>query len=193
MIDTFATYEDLSKHMVEETDYRIVTKDTGSPYLIVAIHGGNIEPFTSDIASSIAGAEYGLYLFEGMRETGNEQLHIGSRYFDEPRSKDMLRNAEVVVSIHGQRNEDKEFVTIGGLAGELVKKIIDHLQAVDIPVREFEARMDPESPENICNKGMSGGGVEMEISGKLRNTLQEDAGMHRLFVNAIRHAIEAYR
>lgn len=190
MIDTFATFEDLSKHMTEGKDYRIVTKNTDSRYLIAAIHGGNIEPFTSDIASSIAGEEYDLYLFEGMREKGNEQLHIGSRYFDEPQLKDMIRNADVVVSIHGQANEDKEFVSIGGLSGGLVKKIIDHLQAIDITVREFEARMEPESPENICNRGMSGGGVELEISGKLRNTLQEDEGMHRLFVNAIRHAME---
>lgn len=193
MIDTFATYEDLAKHMVEGTDYRIVTKDASSPFLIIAIHGGYIEPFTSNIASSIAGEDHGLYLFEGIRENGNDQLHIGSRYFDEPRSKNMLHNADVVISIHGQRNEDKEFVSIGGLSGELIKKIADHLQAVDIPVREFEACMKPESPENICNKGISGGGVELEISRKLRNTLQEDAGMYRLFIDAIRHAIETYR
>lgn len=193
MIDTFRTFEDLSTHMGDGKDYRIIIKNTNSPYLIIAIHGGNIEPFTSVIASLIAGEDHSLYLFEGIRESGNAQLHIGSRYFDEPRSKDMLRNADVVISIHGQRDQEEEFVMIGGLSEELVKRVIDHLQAIDIATRPFEGHLDPENSENICNKGMSGGGVELGISRKLRNALQEDEGMCRLFVNAIRHAIDTYR
>ena len=193
MIDTFRTFEDLSVRMAEGKDYRIVTKDLHSPILIVAIHGGNIEPGTASIASSIAGDEYNLYIFEGIRESGNAQLHIGSRYFDEPRSKDMVSNAETIISVHGHRDGENEFVMVGGLAEDLVRRVIDHLQAIDITVRPFETDRDPESPENICNKGMSGGGIEMEVSRKLRDVLQEDEGMRRLFANAVRHAIEAYR
>lgn len=190
MIDTFATYENLSAHMEEGRDYRIVTKKTNSPYLIIAIHGGSIEPYTSSIASSIAGGDHNLYLFEGVKEKGNAQLHIGSRYFDEPQAKDMVRNADVIISIHGQKNEEEEFVMVGGLDEQLANKISDHLRAINVDVRPFESSRHPESPENICNKGMSGGGIEMEISKKLRNALREDEGLHRLFVNAIRHAIE---
>lgn len=193
MIDTFATFEDLAAQMVEGRDYRVVTRDSGSPFLIAAIHGGNIEPFTSDIAIAIAGEEYNLYLFEGAMEQGDLQLHIGSRYFDEPRLKDMIRNAEVVVSIHGQRDHGEEFVMVGGLCDGLVDKIIDHVRAVDIDVRPFETTFDPRDAQNICNKGTSGGGVEIEISRKLRDALKEDEGMCRLFTNAIRHAIESYR
>ncbi len=192
MIDTYATFEDLAMHTVEGQDYRIVTKKTNSPFLSIAIHGGSIEPLTSEIASSIAGDEHNLYLFEGLRTQRNEELHIGSEYFDEPRMKDMERDAEVIISIHGYHSVGGEFVMVGGLCTELVEKIITHLQEVDIEIRQMDALLHTESSQNICNKGMSGGGVDIEISEKLRVALQEDAGLYRLFTNAIRHAIEAY-
>lgn len=192
MIDTFATFEDLEKQMVEDKDYRIMTRSSESPYMIVAIHGGNIEPFTSNVASLIAGTEYNLYLFEGIREQGNLQLHIGSRYFDEPRLKDMVRSTEVVISIHGQRDQEEEFIMVSGLHDELVGKVIDHVREVGIDVRPFEEKFSPRDIQNICNTGTSGGGVEIEISRKLRDALREDEGMCRLFTNAIRHAIGSY-
>jgi phage replication-related protein YjqB (UPF0714/DUF867 family) len=190
MIDTFRTFEELRAQMSEGSDYQVTTKNTGSPYLIMAIHGGEIEPFTSDIAKAIAGEEYSLYAFEGVDKEKSPSLHIGSRYFDEPQAMDMVRSAEIVISIHGQRDKESEFVMVGGLCEELVKKITEHLQAIDIPIQPFERDFYPRNADNICNKGMSGRGVELEISRKLRDALREDGGMYRLFINAIRHAIE---
>ncbi|EKD23822.1 MAG: hypothetical protein ACD_81C00176G0003 [uncultured bacterium] len=192
MIDTYRAFEDLAAHMQEGQDYRIVTKKRNSPYLIAGIHGGRIEPFTSNIAESIAGEEYDVYLFEGIREKDNAQLHITSAYFNEPQALDMVRVAEIVIAIHGKHDTEDEFVMVGGLCEKLVQQIQEQLRAVDITIKPFDERMHPESFENICNRGMSGGGVELEISRKLRDALQEDEGLYRLFINAIRRAIAGY-
>lgn len=193
MIDVYATFDALAARAIEGTDYRITTKKTNAPYLIMAIHGGRIESFTSDIATSIAGEEYSLYMFEGIKEKENGELHITNEYFDEPRAKDMIRSADVVVAIHGHRDTESEFAMVGGLCEELAEMIRTRLSEVDVSIRQFESRLHPESIRNICNQGMSGGGVEIMVSGKLRDSLREDAGLCRLFINAVRHAIAAYR
>lgn len=193
MIDTYSKFDDLAAHAVEGKDYRITTKKKGDPYVIMAIHGGLIEPFTSDMAIAIAGEEYGLYLFEGIREQRNAELHIASGYFDEPQAKDMVRTADVVISIHGYRDKENEWVMVGGLHEGLVEMIRTHLSEIDLPPQPFDGRSAPESPQNICNQGMSGGGVEIAISKKLRDSLRDDPGLYRLFINAIRHAIAAYK
>lgn len=193
MIDVYLKFDDLAAHMVEGKDYRVVVKKRNSPYLIMAIHGGSIEPFTSDIAMAIAGEEYGLYLFEGTRERGNLELHIASEYFDELQAKEMLRVADVAISIHGHHDTENEFVMVGGICDGLAEKMRARLSEIDIAVRPFDGRLAPKSPQNVCNKGISGGGVELVVSRKLRDALREDAGLCRLFVNAIRHAIAAYK
>lgn len=192
MIDRFAKFEDLTGYMQEGKDFRIVMKKRSSPYLIAAIHGGGIEPFTSNIAEAIAGEEYSLYLFEGIGEKGGSQLHITSSYFDEPQALEMVHSADIVITIHGQQDTEHEFVMVGGLCAGLVSKILEHLREVDIATRLFEQRMHPDDPDNICNRGLSGEGVEIEISRKLREALQDDEGLYRLFIQAIRKAIAAH-
>ena len=193
MIDVYSKFDDLSARMVEGKDYRIVAQKRNSPYLIMAIHGGLIEPFTSDIATALAGEEYDLYVFEGMRKERNGELHIASEYFDEPQAKDMIRVAETVVCIHGHHDAEHEFVMIGGLDERLAEKMRTHLSEIDIVTRAFDGRLVPESRNNICNQGMSGGGIEIMISRKLRDALREDAGLYRLFINAMKHAIAAHK
>lgn len=188
-MDTFMTFADLSTNMQEGRDFTITTQKKNSPILIMAIHGGAIEPFTTDIATAIAGDEYGLYLFEGIREQANEQLHIGSMYFDEPRAQDMTLGVETIISIHGYHDAEHEFVMIGGLNEVLVERIARNVGDIDIEVRPFEGMFHPNDARNICNRGSSGGGVEIEISKKLRDALREDAGLCRLFTKAIRNAI----
>jgi phage replication-related protein YjqB (UPF0714/DUF867 family) len=51
---------------------------------IIAPHGGKIEPGTSEIAAAIAGDDYSLYRFQGLRDRPREELHITSAKFDEP-------------------------------------------------------------------------------------------------------------
>lgn len=180
------TFRDLAKHTQEGVDFRIRTKKVGSPILIMAIHGGSIEPLTSEIATAIAGDEFDLYLFEGLRSKGNDLLHIDGNYFDEPQAQDMLTRAEVAISVHGHANTEQEFVMIGGLFGELIAAMEKYLMDIGIEVYPQD---HPNDVRNICNRGLLGKGVELMISEKLRIALKDDEGLYRLFIHAIRRAI----
>src|ERR1019366_7404121 len=62
----------------EGEDFDIVCRPRRSPVAVIAPHGGEIEPGTSEIAAAIAGDEFNLYCFEGCKPSGNIGLHITS-------------------------------------------------------------------------------------------------------------------
>lgn len=101
--DNYKGFKDLANAQVEGTDYRIqVRVNAGSSMAVIAPHGGGIEQYTSDIARGIAGADFNLYLFEGIRRAGSyAALHLTSHKFDEPRCLALLSNCDHVVAIHG--------------------------------------------------------------------------------------------
>ena len=87
-------FGDLAQLYVEGVDYAVhVTHREKSEIAVVAPHGGRIEGRTSEIARLIAGDEHALYLFEGLRPTGDnfDCLHLGSHCFDEPRALDLIQ------------------------------------------------------------------------------------------------------
>ena len=67
--------------------FRLKVKNRKTSFVVIAPHGGGIEPGTSEIANAIAGLNYSLYTFDGIRLSGNELLHITSTLFDEPRDR----------------------------------------------------------------------------------------------------------
>ena len=85
MPDAYQNFAALRRHEFEWIDFRVVVEDRHSPVAIVAPHGGKIEPGTSQIATAIAGLDYSLYCFEGIKRTGNARLHVTSSNFDEHR------------------------------------------------------------------------------------------------------------
>ena len=88
MADTYRNFDDLRKHEGRffQNSYKIVAKDRKSKITCIAIHGGNIEPGTSELAEELAGNEFNLYKFEGLKEKNNSVLHITSSNFDEPKA-----------------------------------------------------------------------------------------------------------
>jgi len=80
-IDHYHSYSELAEHEVEGTDFTItVFRRPFSAVAVIAPHGGKIEPRTSEIARAIAGEDFNLYLFEGIKKRGNyAALHITSR------------------------------------------------------------------------------------------------------------------
>lgn len=76
-------YADLAKSKTEGKDYKVLLRPVaGSSSAVIAPHGGRIEHYTSDIARGIAGDDFNLYLFEGVRLSGNySTLHLTSHRF----------------------------------------------------------------------------------------------------------------
>ena len=67
----------------DKKHYKLFTMDRESDIVIIAPHGGGIEPGTSELAKQIAGKEYSLLLFEGVLNKSNKDiLHVTSTNID---------------------------------------------------------------------------------------------------------------
>jgi phage replication-related protein YjqB (UPF0714/DUF867 family) len=165
----YGCYADLAMAQVEGADFNVCVRHRPhSPVAILAPHGGAIEAGTSEIACAVAGSEFNLYLFEGIRESGNyAALHLTSHRFDEPRCLALLSACDHVISIHGCRGETPR-VLLGGLDAELKEMIRQAIVAVGIETCLVGHRFRAVHPRNICNRGRRGAGVQIELSSALR-------------------------
>ncbi|UWR38508.1 MULTISPECIES: poly-gamma-glutamate hydrolase family protein [Sulfitobacter] len=188
MTDRFDNFADLSAEMAADLDYRIRAEDRGSAVIILAPHGGTIEPETSLIAEAIAGSDYSYYLFEALKAGAHGDFHITSHRFDEPQALELVARATVAVAIHGRKDDGTETVWLGGRAEAL-------RDAIGAALRDagFDAAPNTTLPgvheTNICNRTRSGEGVQLELPRSLRRTLAEDADMLERFCLAVHGAL----
>lgn len=173
MLDCYNSYRELSQHEREGEDYQVIVVPRPNPIAILALHGGGIEPGTSEIAHALAGERYSLYLFEALKVIGGENLHITSTRFDEPRGLALVHSAQWALSLHGCTG-DRPLVYLGGLDRE-------HIQLARLLLKEagFEAsaknhRFSASDPANLCNQGRSGKGLQLELTKGLRLTFFRD-------------------
>ena len=189
MASPYKSFQVLADCEVERKDYQIRFYLRDERVLIMAPHGGKIERMTSEIAEAIAGDTYSFYSFEGLKEDGNSLLHIESHLFDEPRALRAVEKADIVVSVHGQLNHKEEFIMVGGLNVDLRSQIRRQLEAAGFQTRPPTEGLQGIDPDNICNRGRWKGGVQLEISRKVRDSLRSDANRLQLFADAVRKAI----
>lgn len=189
MADVYSNFRELQQHEREGQDYLIKTSRNWRPVLIAAPHGGNIEPFTSVIAQWIAGEEFAWYSFEGVKSAGIRKLHITSHHFDEPLLLKGLQEAQTVLTIHGLKNSREEFLMIGGLDSSLSNSLRIGLQNGGFIVKDSEEKYRGVHPENICNRGITRKGVQLEISFALRKRIFEDPECRALFIETIKRVI----
>jgi phage replication-related protein YjqB (UPF0714/DUF867 family) len=168
--DDFRSYDDLARHFKEGVDYAVhVMIRERSPIAVLAPHGGRIEGRTSEVARLIAGDDHGLYLFEGLRTTGDnfDCLHLSSRWFDEPRALDLISRCDTVVAVHGYVGPGPD-VLLGGLDEERKEHIARGLAQSGLSYSSDGHRFPGRDPRNICNRGRSGAGVQLELSDRVR-------------------------
>jgi phage replication-related protein YjqB (UPF0714/DUF867 family) len=174
----YQSFSELLYGEVEGRDFSRIVVARSSPVVIVALHGGGIEPGTSEIARAIAGSEYSLYCFESLKTSGNELLHIPSHDFDDPLCLKLIKTAQVVISVHGCSGEDHQAgVFIGGRHSLLREQLSRDLQQASFPVAPGPGRYPGQHRDNVCNLGQAGKGIQLEISKGLRD--QMFAGMRR--------------
>lgn len=188
--DKYQSFAELSQHEVEGRDYQIRAAPVeGAGVAILAPHGGKIEFLTSELAWSIAGSDYNCYAFEGIKRNHNAELHVTSSSFDEPNALSLVARCDVVVTVHGLDGDAME-IQVGGRDTALGERI-------DCKLREagFTSRVETAGPyagfdpDNICNRGKSGAGAQIEIRAGLRRALERDRGRFDAFVNAVRLAV----
>ena len=200
MPDKYPNFDALNRNETAGIDFRILARRAKAVFDIVAPHGGGIEPGTSEIADAIAGDEFSFYAFEGLKSSGNSDLHITSTHFDEPVCLKVIRESEIVLTIHGEHSdEDGEGVFVGGRNHELGASLGAALTA-----RGFDVCKHP-NPElqgiernNLCNRGKTRNGVQLELSRSVRkemfSSLSREGRKHPterflIFVTAIRSVL----
>ncbi len=189
MADRFQNFKDLSDVLSPDTDYVIRSEARDSDVVILAPHGGTIEPETSAIAEAIAGHSYSFYAFEALKPGAHGDLHITSHLFDEPTALDLVSRSRIAVAIHGRKDDGTDSVWLGGRAAAL-------RDAIGAALREagFEAERNTTLPgiheTNICNRTRRGEGVQLELSRSLRRKLADDPALLNRFSAALRRAID---
>ena len=173
MADKYANFAELSQNEVAGIDFGISARQSRVRFAIVAPHGGGIEPGTSEIADAIASEDFSFYVFDGLKPSGNADLHITSTRFDEPLCLTVLSRSTVVLTIHGEHSEaDGEGVFLGGLDEELGLRLGTALEAKGFDVgRHPDPRLQGRERKNLCNRGTSGKGVQLELSKAVRGEM----------------------
>ena len=189
MPDLYSDFLELQSQEQEGRDYQIIASRNWHKVLIIAPHGGKIESYTSQIAKWIAEEDFAWYSFEGTKDGDNRILHITSHNFDEPTVLQALQEAQTVLTIHGLKNQTDEFLMIGGLDTELGNELRTALQHHGFIVKESEQGYRGERATNICNRGCTGKGVQLEISFALRKRIFEDAECRNRFIDTIKSLI----
>ena len=170
MADRYAHFQALAQAEQEGHDFRVITVAREARFVIVAPHGGEIEPGTSEIAQALAAQDHACYVFEGIKYYGNRALHITSARFDEPRCLALLQAAHTAVTVHGE-SSDTPHVFLGGLDSSLKAQLAWALQGSGFSVEvHSNPRMQGVHPANICNRAQSGLGIQLEIARGLRET-----------------------
>ncbi len=187
---SYRSFRELADCEVEGQDYRVRIELRDPSVLIMAPHGGEIEPTTAAIAETIAGTNYSFYAFEGLKKDGNSGLHIESHLFDEPRALRAVEKADVVITVHGQIDQKDEFVMVGGLNDSLRSAIEQQLKESGFQPRPSTEGLMGTDPQNICNRGKLNQGVQLEVSRKVRDLLRNDRDRLRVFGEAVRRAIQ---
>ena len=172
--DTYAGFEQLAHVEREGETWRVVSRAGGTSFAVVAPHGGGIEPGTSELAHAIAGADHALYVFEGLMWRGNERLHVTSTRFDEPRLAVIAKQVDVLIAMHGERGDGRN-VYLGGLHEELRGRMERQLreEGFEVGVHPLLAGLEP---ANLCNRGRSARGVQLELSAGLRRSMFASLG-----------------
>ena len=165
MVDTYKSFSELKQH---ETDYSFERRDRGSDVTILAPHGGLIEPHTTEIARLIAADDYNYFCFNGLKQGSNQDLHITSTRYDETRALELVQKSQTVIAVHGCALPET-MVFVGGLDRDLRELVTENLEERNIPSMRAGRRYGGLDPNNICNRGLSGGGVQLEISRPLRD------------------------
>lgn len=177
-----------------EIEYRVRSEIC----IVIAPHGGDIEPGTSEIADFIAGDNFSFYSFNGCKTNGNWDLHMASEKYDEKKALELVAASETAISIHGARKDEPK-IYIGGLNTQLMSAISIALHRAGFPVGQVvPTKFGGVHPDNICNKCKTEQGVQIELTHGLRQKMfkslsqtgrKRKTDLFHLFVKTVRNVL----
>ncbi|EZI39966.1 poly-gamma-glutamate hydrolase family protein [Staphylococcus haemolyticus] len=178
-MDKYHSMKELQNETIENEDWEIITEDRDSNVTILAIHGGGIEPATTELARVIANdGQFNYFAFNGMRTKENNELHVTSINYDNDIAMDLVKTSESAITIHGCLGED-EIAYIGGKDNLLKERIVEELSQIGIEVKEAPSHMSGIQDNNIVNCTKNGVGVQIELTSSLRKSLFKNNKFNR--------------
>jgi phage replication-related protein YjqB (UPF0714/DUF867 family) len=187
---TYSSFSELKKDKEEGVHYQIHLLDRSSAVVVMAPHGGKIEPYTTELAEFVAGQNLSFYSFLGCQLNSNfRELHVVSHCYDEPGAVALVSAAQTVLTIHGEGASDEEFLMVGGLHEELRDSVLMVATDCGIECRAPSSGLHGTHPNNICNRGRLGAGVQIAASRGLRDLLKAEGQLRTQFVSRIREVV----
>jgi phage replication-related protein YjqB (UPF0714/DUF867 family) len=164
-------FEHLAGATNEGTDFRRDLRRMHSGVAHIAVHGGGIEAGTAEAADAIAAANgQDYYAFFGLRDTGNNELHITSIRFDDPDCVELQRLSRRTVSYHGCVGA-VPMIHLGGGDMEWKQCVGRALSDAGFAVGWHPTEdLGGSNRQNICNRNASGAGLQLELSAALRSS-----------------------
>jgi phage replication-related protein YjqB (UPF0714/DUF867 family) len=198
--DLFRNYAELSQTYREGVDFEIVSRDfpRGSrerPF-VFAIHGGAIEPGTTELANAVAGKDAAFYSFVGKTTESRpkaEMLHLTATHFDEPRLEAMLPRANRCLSLHGFGGVESDFC-VGGADVKARRALVVELRKRFPDWRACEICCPPylgvakKNVANRCGKPARPG-VQIEMSPTVRKEIVEDSAFRERLAEVLRRRL----
>ena len=176
IIDTYPDFHELSSHEQEGKTYKVTTEIQATPgHAIFAIHGGNIEPGTGELAKEmLSHGKIQLYLFEALDTKDPLRLHLTSTHFDDPRALEIAAKNQHCLSLHGYEDHtSKMSVCVGGGDSSLLKKFMESTPPKSVELVACTGKLAGSAKKNIVNR-CSSEGVQLELSTELRNKILKD-------------------
>lgn len=178
-MDKYHSMKELQNETIENEDWEIMTEDRDSDVTILAIHGGGIEPATSEIARVIANeGQFNYFVFNGIRTKGNNELHVTSINYDNDIAMNLVKSSERAVTIHGCLGEE-DVAYIGGKDIQLKERIANELNQIGVEVKEAPSHMSGVQDDNIVNCTKNEVGVQIELTSSLRKSLFKNNKFNR--------------
>jgi phage replication-related protein YjqB (UPF0714/DUF867 family) len=161
----------------ERFDDTLARTDETPKTVILAPHGGGIEPGTSELCLAVAGyhpanlpqvppagVTYDYWMFEGVREDDNRELHVTSTGCDDEVAVSLCAGSLNALALHGFSDDD-QVVLVGGANPDstpnpLRDYLVDGLRAAQFVARGpgQHGELNGNAPCNIVNRTMLGMG-----------------------------------
>lgn len=178
-MDKYTSMTELKNTAIGGKEWTIDMSDINSDTLITAIHGGGIEPGTSEVSRLISQiGHYNWFSFYGLKSSNNNDLHVTSTNYDEYNILSMLRGCYYTVSLHGCSGKDS-VVYLGGNDVSLRETIKYYLIENGFRCEMAPQNISGEQKNNITNKNKRGKGVQLELSTTLRKSFFKDNDFKR--------------
>ncbi|KTC96101.1 poly-gamma-glutamate hydrolase family protein [Legionella erythra] len=190
-MDIYTSLHELKQHELASAWHQ-ESISRNSWLLIVAPHGGTIEPFTQVIARQLAYPNnYSLFIFEGLKRPG-QALHVTSTRFRAPELAGLQQGARVTLAIHGVKGRDNRLTLTGGLNQQLQVYLSEALQSGGFETGLCGGSVSGTNPRNFINLTPEQG-AQLEISRGEREALREDPVRFHRYLERLHTGIENYR